>query len=171
MNITNFAAIKTIVNHKQENKMEAKKSIEALQLFATGLTEGALVHKLQGQIFKSQGFDKLGQKYIDHFNEEMEWVEKFVDRIMDLGGEVKFEGAKTRALICDPVEYVKADLKIQEAGVDMLYKCMETLINDPTTYDIMKAYLADEEEDLYWSQGTMEMIEKIGKQNWLFTQV
>ena len=151
--------------------MEAKKSIEALQLFATGLTEGALVHKLQGQIFKSQGFDKLGQKYIDHFNEEMEWVEKFVDRIMDLGGEVKFEGAKTRALICDPVEYVKADLKIQEAGVDMLYKCMETLINDPTTYDIMKAYLADEEEDLYWSQGTMEMIEKIGKENWLFTQV
>lgn len=53
MNITNFAAIKTSVNHKQENKMEAKKSIEALQLFATGLTEGALVHKLQGQIFKS----------------------------------------------------------------------------------------------------------------------
>ena len=151
--------------------MEAKKSIEALQLFATGLTEGALVHKLQGQIFKSQGFGKLGQKYIDHFNEEMEWVEKFVDRIMDLGGEVKFEGAKVRDLICDPVEYVKADLKIQEAGVDLLYKCMETLINDPTTYDIMKAYLADEEEDLYWSQGAIEMIEKIGKQNWLFTQV
>ena len=142
-----------------------------MQLFATGLTEGALVHKLQGQIFKSQGFGKLGQKYIDHFNEEMEWVEKFVDRIMDLGGEVKFEGAKVRDLICDPVEYVKADLKIQEAGVDLLYKCMETLINDPTTYDIMKAYLADEEEDLYWSQGAIEMIEKIGKQNWLFTQV
>ena len=64
--------------------MDAKKSIEALQFFATGLTEGALVHKLQGQIFKSQGFSKLGQKYIDHFNEEMEWVEKFVERILDL---------------------------------------------------------------------------------------
>ena len=151
--------------------MEAKTSIEALQFFATGLTEGALVHKLQGQIFKSQGFTKLGQKYIDHFNEEMEWVEKFVDRILDLGGQVKFDGAKARDIICDPVEYVKADLKIQEAGVDLLYKCMETLMGDPTTYDIMKAYLADEEEDLYWSQGTIEMIEKIGKQNWLFTQV
>ncbi len=151
--------------------MEAKTSIEALQFFATGLTEGALVHKLQGQIFKSQGFTKLGQKYIDHFNEEMEWVEKFVDRILDLGGLVKFDGAKARDIICDPVEYVKADLKIQEAGVDLLYKCMETLMGDPTTYDIMKAYLADEEEDLYWSQGTIEMIEKIGKQNWLFTQV
>ncbi|MDY6297075.1 MAG: hypothetical protein SPL50_02085, partial [Alloprevotella sp.] len=59
--------------------MDAKKSIEALQFFATGLTEGALVHKLQGQIFKSQGFTKLGEKYINHFNEEMEWVEKLKD--------------------------------------------------------------------------------------------
>lgn len=151
--------------------MDAKKSIEALQLFATGLTEGALVHKLQGQIFKSQGFEKLGQKYIDHFNEEMEWVEKFVDRILDLGGEVKFDGAKSRALISDPVEYVKADLAIQEKGVALLYKCMAELRDDPTTYDIMKAYLADEEEDLYWSQEQLELIEKIGVQNWLVKQL
>jgi len=151
--------------------MDAKKSIEALQFFATGLTEGALVHKLQGQIFKSQGFTKLGEKYIGHFNEEMGWVEKFVERILDLGGDIKFDGAKSRELCCDPVAYIKADLEIQKAGVDLLYKCCETLINDPTTYDIMKAYLADEEEDLYWSQGALDMIEKIGLQYWLRTQV
>ncbi|MBP3251105.1 MAG: hypothetical protein J6M25_00490 [Prevotella sp.] len=151
--------------------MDAKKSIEALQFFATGLTEGALVHKLQGQIFKSQGFTKLGQKYIDHFNEEMEWVEKFYDRIIDLGGDVKFEGAKSRELCLDPVAYVKADLDIQKAGVDLLYKCIEQLPCDPTTYDIMKAYLADEEEDLYWSQEALELIEKIGVQNWLVKQL
>jgi len=151
--------------------MDKQNSLKALQLFATGLSEGAYVHKLQGQLFKSQGFNKLGDKYINHFNEEMGWVEKFVDRILDLGGEIKFEGMKERALVCDPVDYIKEDLKIQEAGVDMLYKCMETLINDPTTYEIMKEYLKDEEEDLYWSQGAMDMIEKIGKQNWLFKQL
>ncbi|MDY6288951.1 MAG: ferritin-like domain-containing protein [Bacteroidales bacterium] len=151
--------------------MDKKKSIEALQFFATGLSEGALVHKLQGQIFKSQGFTKLGEKYIEHFNEEMGWVEKFYDRILDLGGEVKFEGAKARDLVCDAVEYVNADLKIQEAGVEILYKCMEGLHDDPTTYDIMKAYLADEEEDLYWSQNQIELMEKIGVQNWLITQM
>ena len=73
--------------------MDKNKTIEALQFFVTGLTEGALVHKLQGQLFKSQGFGKLGDKYVNHFNEEMGWVEKFVDRILDLGGEVKC-GAK-----------------------------------------------------------------------------
>ena len=151
--------------------MEAKKSIEALQFFVTNLSEGAFVHKLQGQIFKSQGFNKLGDKYIEHFSEEMGWVEKFVERILDLGGEVKFDGAKSRELISNPIDYIKADLDIQKAGVDLLYKCCESLINDPTTYDIMKAYLADEEEDLYWSQGALDMIECIGAQNWLFTQV
>ena len=64
-----------------------------------------------------------------------------------------------------------ADLDIEKAGVDLLYKCCEGLINDPTTYEIMVAYLKDEEEDLYWSQGALELIEKIGQQNWLFTQV
>ncbi len=151
--------------------MDKQNSLKALQLFATGLSEGAYVHKLQGQIFKSMGFNKLGDKYINHFNEEMGWVEKFNNRILDLGGEVKFEGMKERELINNPVDYIKADLKIQEAGVDMLYKCMETLTGDPTTYEIMKEYLKDEEEDLYWSQGALQMIECIGVQNWLLRQL
>ena len=151
--------------------MDKKKTIEALQFFVTGLTEGALVHKLQGQLFKSQGFEKLGDKYINPFTEEMEWVEKFVDRILDLGGEVKFDGAKARDLVADPVDYIKADLAIQEKGVEILYKCMAELHEDPTTYDILKAYLADEEEDLYWSQGQLELIEMIGVQNWIIKQL
>jgi len=151
--------------------METKKTIEALQFLVTHLAEGAMVHKQQGMIFKSQNFTKLGQKYIDHFNEEMGWVEKFTERILDLGGEIKFEGMKSREFICDPIAYVKADLAIQEPGVEMLQKCMAELKDDPTTYDILKAYLQDEEEDLYWSQGALELIEKIGTQNWLMLQL
>lgn len=142
-----------------------------MQFFVTGLTEGALVHKQQGLIFKSKGFEKLGQKYIDHFSEEMSWVEKFTNRILDLGGEIKFEGAKSRELILNPVEYIKADLKIQQEGVEMLYKCVETLTGDPTTFDIMKGYLVDEEEDLYWSEEQLELIDCIGVQNWLVKQL
>ncbi len=151
--------------------MDKKKSIEALQFFVTHLAEGAMVHKQQGMIFKAQGFTKLGQKYVDHFNEEMGWVEKFTERILDLGGDVKFEGMKSREFIYDAVEYVKADLAIQEPGVEMLLKCMEGVKDDPSTYDILKDYLKDEEEDLYWSQGAIELIENIGKQNWLLSQI
>ncbi len=151
--------------------MDKQKSIEALQFFVTGLSEGAFVHKVQGQIFKSQGFTKLGEKYIDHFNEEMGWVEKFTERILDLGCNVKFEGMKSRELISDPIEYVKADLAIQQPGVELLRKCMASITEDPMTYDILKAYLQDEEEDLFWSEGQIELIEKIGVQNWLMLQM
>ena len=151
--------------------MDKQKSIEALQFFVTGLSEGAFVHKAQGQIFKSQGFTKLGEKYIGHFNEEMGWVEKFIERILDLGCEVKFEGMKSRDLINDPIEYVKADLAIQQPGVELLMKCMESVKDDPITYDLLKDYLKDEEEDLFWSQGAVELIEKIGAQNWLLLQL
>lgn len=133
--------------------MNKQKSIEALQFFVTHLAEGAIVHKQQGLIFKAQGIAKLGQKYIGHFNEEMGWVEKFTERILDLGGDVKF------------------DLAIQEPGVELLMKCMEGVKDDPTTYDLLKDYLKDEEEDLYWSQGAVELIEKIGTQNWLLLQL
>ncbi|MCR5533741.1 MAG: hypothetical protein K6F47_00980 [Bacteroidaceae bacterium] len=151
--------------------MDKKKSIETLQFFVTHLAEGAMVHKQQGMIFKAQGFTALGEKYIGHFNEEMGWVEKFTERILDLGGAIKFEGMKSRDFVCDPVEYVKADLAIQGPGVEMLQKCMEGVKDDPTTYDILKAYLLDEEEDLFWSEGQIELIEKIGVQNWLVKQL
>ena len=78
---------------------------------------------------------------------------------------------KSRDLICDPIEYVKADLAIQEPGVELLMKCMEGVKDDPNTYDLLKDYLKDEEEDLFWSQGAVELIEKIGTQNWLITQL
>jgi bacterioferritin len=151
--------------------MDAKKSIDALQFFVTGLTNGAFAHMVQGQHFESLGFTKLAEKYVGHYDEEMGWVKKFISRINDLDGEVKIEDQKGRELVKDPVDYVKEDLAIQEKGVAMLYDCLSGLKDDPTTYDIMKAYLADEEEDLYWSREQLEMIEMIGRENWLVKQL
>ena len=48
---------------------------------------------------------------------------------------------------------------------------MGSVCEDYLTFDILKDYLADEEEDLGWSLGALEMIEKIGVQNWLITQM
>lgn len=64
---------------------------------------------------------------------------------------MKIEDQKRWEIVKDPVEYIKVDLKIQEEGVEFLYNCISEL-KDPITYEILKAYLADEEEDLYLSQ-------------------
>ena len=131
------------------------------------LAGSAFVHKMQGQLFKSQGFEKLGQKYIGHYTEEMEWVEKYTNRMLDLGCVPQVKVCNESTLVEDAKAYIEADLKLQREGVETLYKMMPTLASDPTTYDLTKAYLADEEEDLYWDEEQLDLIEKIGYQNWL----
>ncbi len=151
--------------------MEFNNSIQVMQLIVNELAGSSFVHKMQGQLLKSQGFNKLGEKYMNHYTEEMEWVEKFTDRLIDLGCIPQVKLAKETTLINDAVDYINADMKLQCEGVESLYKIMPTLTSDPTTYDLMKAYLADEEEDLYWDEEQVELINLIGKQNWLMKQM
>lgn len=140
-------------------------------MIVSELSGSSYVHKMQGLLFKSMGFEKLGQKYLGHYDEEMAWVEKYANRLLDLGGELKVCLHQEADLVADPKAYIEADLKLQREGVDQLYKLMPALAADPTTYDITKAYLLDEEEDLYWSEQQLDLIEKIGLQNWLVSQM
>ena len=151
--------------------MEFNNSLQAMQLVINELTGSAFVHKMQGQLFKSQGFTKLGEKYMGHYTEEMEWVEKFTDRMLDLGCLPEVKVCSESTLINDAVEYINIDMKLQREGVETLYQMMPALTADPTTYDLMKAYLADEEEDLYWDEEQVELIAQIGRQNWLMKQL
>ena len=43
--------------------------------------------------------------------------------------------------------------------------------DDLTTFDILKEYYKDEENDMFWAQQQLELIEKIGEKNWLYMQV
>ena len=113
--------------------MDFTQTLQISQLIVNELTAGAFVHKMQGMLFQSQGFTKLGQKYIDHYTEEMEWVEKYAGRMLDLGCVPEVKINCESKLIEDPVEYIKADLKTQREGVEMLYKMMPWLATRPLT--------------------------------------
>ena len=84
--------------------MDKKKSIAALQAYATGLAAQSLQHKVEGKIFADKGFSKLGEKYAEHAAEEMAWVDQFIERILDLGGTPLVETAQAMPVTTDPVE-------------------------------------------------------------------
>ena len=151
--------------------MDKQKSIEAIQYFVTRLSNGAFRHVAQSRIFASQGYSKLAQHLADHAKEENEWVEKFMDRILDLDGCVKVEAREELKLICDPIEYMNAEYDIQRQGLDLLRKCMDTVTEDVTTYDILKDYFKDEEQDLYDDENELDLIKKLGEANWLMTKL
>lgn len=151
--------------------MEFTTTLQVSQMIVNELSGSSFVHKMQGLLFKSIGYEKLGQKYLDHYAEEQEWIEKYANRMMDLGCTPEVNVCHKSALIEDPKQYIEADLKLQREGVEKLYQLMPALANDPTTYDITKAYLADEEEDQYWDEQQLDLIDKLGYQNWLLRQM
>ncbi len=152
--------------------MEKREKIVAgLQAIVTALSQQADSHEIQSRIFASQGFDKLAEKYAEHAAEERGYVVQCVDRILDLGGVVKNE-SKAESPVCkDPVEWIRYDLEVSRSGLAWLHSLVEEAREDYTTYDILKKYYQDEEEDMLWGEMTLELIDVIGKQNWLAKQL
>lgn len=151
--------------------MDKQKSIQVLQAYATGLAAQSLAHKVQGKVFAAQGLSKLAEKYAEHASEEMGYVDQFIDRIIDLGGQPKVEAAPAMPVTDDPVEYIKADVEVSRREVPVLMQLTTSLSDDFKTYDLLRDYALDEEEDMYWSEQQLELIAKIGLQNWLVKQL
>ena len=151
--------------------MNAQNSIQILQAYATGLSAQSRQHKVQSQVFASMGLNKLAQKYAEHSQEESEWVDKFIARIIDLGGDAKVEAVPEQPIFKDVVEFLKADLAISEKEVPALGQATLSVCEDMTTYDLLKGYYQDEEGDMYWMQAQLELIKMIGLQNWLIQQL
>ena len=148
-----------------------QKVIEGLQIIVTDLAGQADGHAIQSRIFASQGLTKLAEKYAEHATEERGYVDKCIDRLLDLGVEVKLEANKEGKVCTDPVEWVKYDLQVSKDGLAWLKTIVELAREDYTTFDMLKEYYQDEEEDMYWGEQQLELIEVIGKQNWILKQM
>lgn len=151
--------------------MNTELSLQLLQAYATGLAAQSMQHKVQSKVFASKGYTKLAEKYAGHSEEEMAWVDKFIDRILDLGGDAKVEAAPAQTIYSDPVEFLKADHEVSVREVPNLGKATLAVAEDLTTFDLLKGYYQDEEEDMGWMQQQLDLIEVIGKQNWLIKQL
>ncbi|MBQ7197602.1 MAG: hypothetical protein IJS40_09365 [Synergistaceae bacterium] len=142
------------------------KIIEGLQTIVTNLAQQADGHEIQSRVFASQGLNKLADKYAEHASDERGYVKKCIDRIIDLGGEVKLQ-AKQEGPICkDALEFVKYDLQVSKDGLAWLAELVECAKEDLSTFAILSDYYKDEEGDMYWGEQQLELIKLIGKENW-----
>ena len=146
---------------------DVQAEIQGLQAIVTGLSQQSFGHRIQGLVFGSKGLAALADKYAEHAEEEMGWVEKFANRILDLGGEIKIEATPEVKVYDDIVEYLKSEKKVSEEGIAQVTEMMPLFEGDFVAYEDMKAYLIDEDEDLQETNQDLELIELIGVQNWL----
>lgn len=133
----------------------------------TGLSSQSFGHRIQGLVFGSKGLAALADKYAEHADEEMGWVEKFANRILDLCGELKIEATPEVKVYDDIVEYLKSEKEVSEEGIAQVTEMMPAFEGDFVAYEDMKAYLIDEDADLQETNQDLELIELIGVQNLL----
>ena len=154
--------------------MANEKVAAVLQQIVTNLSQQSAGHLIQSRIFASQGFSKLAKKYAEHATEELGFVEKCIDRLLDLGCEVKLEAKPAGPVFTNPVEYLKYDLSVSsdEKGRAMMAEVIAIAAKeDYSSYDVLKDYMQDEDEDAKWMEGQLALIECIGVQNWLVQQL
>ena len=68
------------------------------------------------------------------------YVNKCIDRILDLGGEVKNETKPEAPVYTDVIEWIKYDLQVSKDGLAWLKTVIDDAKDDLTTYDILKEY-------------------------------
>lgn len=144
-----------------------QKNIEGLQQLITGLATQADSHAIVSKVLGDKGFSVLEEKYRDHAEEEREYAAQIMQRILDLGGEIKLQDRKGAPIFNDPQEWIKHDLNVSKEALPFLHNLVEATRKDYKTHEILKAYYIDEEEDLLWSEEQIELIDKIGYENWL----
>ena len=147
------------------------KLIKGMQVIVTELSQQADGHAIESRLFGAAGLTKLQEKYAEHAEEERGYVIKCIDRILDLGGEVKLEAKKEGFVTKDPVAWLKYDLQVSKDGLEFLKSLVEEARDDYSTFDILKEYYQDEEEDMYGGEQQLELIECIGVQNWILRQI
>ena len=147
------------------------KIIEGLQVIVTDLAQQADSHAIQSRVFAAQGLTKLAEKYAGHAADEREWVTKCTDRILDLGGEVKCGAKKETPVHKNPIDWVKYDLQVSKDDLTWLKTLTEEARDDYATFEILKDYYMDEEEDMNWGEAQLELIDCIGEQNWILQQL
>ena len=153
------------------NNALTDKIICSLQVIVTQLSQQADGHLIQSRIFAGQGLTKLAEKYAEHATEERGYVLKCIDRIIDLGGEVKLEDKKSAPVYNDAEDFLKYDLQISKDGLNWLLDIVKLAQGDLTTFGILSDYYKDEEKDMYETQQQLDLIKMIGKENWLAKQI
>ena len=151
--------------------MDKQKICEGLQIIVTQLAQQADGHLIQSRIFASQGLTKLAEKFAEHSTEEHGYVEKCVDRLLDLGCEVQNGDKKSSPIYKDAEDFLKYDFQVSKDGLKWLAELVEAARGDYKTFEILEKYYKDEETDMYWAEQQLALIELIGKQNWLATQI
>jgi bacterioferritin len=128
---------------------------------------------LHARMYQHWGFTKLGKKEYDESIGEMKHADKLIDRILMLDGLPNLQ-ALHKLLIGEATqEMLECDLKLERAAQVTVKEgiAASEIAADYVSRDLFLMILEDTEEHIDWLETQLDIIAKIGIQNYLQSQL
>ncbi len=124
---------------------------------------------LHSQLLKSWGIEKMAATEREEALEEVGHAEQLIERILYLEGTPKMEGGEPAQVSRDVREVLQRDLQLEQNGIADLREAIAVAerTGDSVSRELMVKILTDEERHDDHLTTQLELIDKIGIENYI----
>ncbi|AZU37810.1 bacterioferritin [Wolbachia endosymbiont of Bemisia tabaci] len=156
-----------------------KEIVEHLNKLLTHELTSVRQYLLHSAILKDKKINRFAEKMRNELNEELGHANRLAERILLLEGVPNFQDTNQISkyggkFTKDTIQKILEDnLKLEEEGIKGIREAVSVAEKEKDVISVMllEELLQNEEEHLHWIKGQINLIELIGIENYLRTQI
>ena len=124
---------------------------------------------LHARMFENWGMEKLNEKEYEESVDEMKHADALIKRVLFLEGLPNLQDLGRLRIGEDVKDVLSCDLALEHEAIPDLREAIAYCesVKDYVTRELLESILESEEEHVDWLETQLELIEKVGTQNYI----